>query len=160
MRDVEFVGSSHDHLRAFPQVARQRAGYQLHLVQSGQVLSDWKPMATVGPGCREARIRDAGDAYRGDAVTIKGYASVWDALEDTPGEAENLKIRSTLMQELTAHITRAGMTQSAAAQQFGVTQPRISDLMRGKIDLFSIDTLVNMLAAAGLKVDLRVRQAR
>jgi predicted XRE-type DNA-binding protein len=92
-------------------------------------------------------------------VTIKRYASVWDALEDTPGVAENLKIRSALMQELTAHITRAGMTQSETAQQFGVTQPRISDLMRGKIDLFSIDTLVNMLAAAGLQVDLRVRQA-
>lgn len=92
-------------------------------------------------------------------MTIKRYASVWDALEDTAGEAENLKIRSALMQELTAHITRAGMTQSAAAQQFGVTQPRISDLMRGKIDLFSIDTLVNMLGAAGLQVDLRVRQA-
>jgi predicted XRE-type DNA-binding protein len=92
-------------------------------------------------------------------VTIKRYASVWDALEDTAGEAENLKIRSALMQELTAHITRAGMTQSAAAKKFGVTQPRISDLMRGKIDLFSIDTLVNMLGAAGLQVDLRVRRA-
>jgi predicted XRE-type DNA-binding protein len=51
-------------------------------------------------------------------------------------DAENMKIRSALMQELSAHITNAGMTQSVAAQQFGVTQPRISDLMRGKIDLF------------------------
>jgi len=92
-------------------------------------------------------------------VTSKRYASVWDAIEDTPGQAENLKLRSALMQELTTHIIRAGMTQSAAAQQFGVTQPRISDLMRGKIDLFSIDTLVNMLPAAGLHVDLRIRQA-
>jgi predicted XRE-type DNA-binding protein len=92
-------------------------------------------------------------------VTSKRYASVWDAIEDTPGQVENLKLRSALMQELTAHITRAGMTQRAAAQQFGVTQPRISDLMRGKIDLFSIDTLVNMLPAAGLHVDLRIRQA-
>ena len=92
-------------------------------------------------------------------MTTKRYASVWDALEDTPGAAENLKIRSALMQELTAHIISAGMTQSAAAQQFGITQPRISDLMRGKIDVFSIDTLVNMFPAAGLHVDLRVRQA-
>ena len=91
-------------------------------------------------------------------MTSKRYASVWDAIEDTPGQVENLKLRSALMQELTAHITRAGMTQRAAAQQFGVTQPRISDLMRGKIDLFSIDTLVNMLPAAGLHVDLRIRQ--
>ena len=64
MKDVEFVGSSDDDLRAFPQVARQRAGYQLHLVQSGRDPSDWKSMRTVGPGCREVRIRDAGDAYR------------------------------------------------------------------------------------------------
>jgi len=64
MKDVEFVGSSDDDLRAFPQVARQRAGYQLHLLQSGQDSSDWKPMATIGPGCREIRIRAAGDAYR------------------------------------------------------------------------------------------------
>src|SRR5665647_3830548 len=52
-----------------------------------------------------------------------------------------------------------GMKQKEAAQQFGVTQPRISDLMRGKIDLFSIDTLVIMLTTAGLHVDVRVREA-
>lgn len=96
---------------------------------------------------------------QGDTVTTKRYASVWDAIEDTPAEAENLKIRSALMQQLAADITAAGMTQSAAADQFGVTQPRISDLMRGKVDLFSIDTLVNMLPVAGLHVDLRIRQA-
>ena len=64
MKDVEFIGRSDDDLRAFPQVARQRAGYQLHLVQSGQDPTDWKPMATIGSGCREVRIRDSGDAYR------------------------------------------------------------------------------------------------
>src|SRR5665647_3585571 len=63
------------------------------------------------------------------------------------------------MQELTSHITSAGMKLKEAAHQFGVTQPRISDLMRGKIDLFSIDTLVIMLTTAGLHVDVRVREA-
>jgi predicted XRE-type DNA-binding protein len=92
-------------------------------------------------------------------VTTRRYESVWDALEDTPGVAENLKIRSVLMQELTAFVTNTSLTQQEAAARFGVTQPRISDLMRGKIDLFSIDTLVNMLTAAGLHVDLRVRKA-
>ena len=92
-------------------------------------------------------------------MSAKQYESVWDALEDTPGAAENMKIRSALMQELVAHIENTGLTQSEAAQQFGVTQPRISDLMRGKVDLFSIDALVNMLTAAGLHLDLRVRQA-
>ena len=92
-------------------------------------------------------------------MTAKRYENVWDALEDTPGAAENMKIRSVLMGELVTHITGAGMTQGEAATLFGVTQPRISDLTRGKIDLFSIDALVNMLTAAGLHVDLRVREA-
>ena len=115
----------------------------------------------LGHQPRQAAVQadDRTHPSEGDTVTVKRYASVWDAIEDTPGQAENLKIRSALMQELSAHIIRAGVTQTAASQQFGVTQPRISDLMRGKIDLFSIDTLVNMLPAAGLHVDLRVRRA-
>jgi predicted XRE-type DNA-binding protein len=87
------------------------------------------------------------------------YASVWDAIEDTPGAAENMKVRSALMHELVTYIANTGMTQSQAARQFGVTQPRISDLTRGKVDLFSIDTLVNMLTAAGLQLDLHIRAA-
>jgi predicted XRE-type DNA-binding protein len=87
------------------------------------------------------------------------YASVWDAIEDTPGAAENMKVRSALMHELVTYIANTGMTQSQAARQFGVTQPRISDLTRGKVDLFSIDTLVNMLTAAGLQLDLHIRVA-
>lgn len=63
-KDLVFIGSSIDDLRSFPPVARQRCGYQLHLVQAGQDPSDWKPMPSVGPGCREIRVRDAGGAYR------------------------------------------------------------------------------------------------
>jgi predicted XRE-type DNA-binding protein len=92
-------------------------------------------------------------------MTTERHASVFDAIEESPGEAENLKIRATLMHELSSYIERSGMTQGQAARRFGVTQPRISDLTRGKIDLFSIDTLVNMLTAAGLHLDLRVREA-
>jgi predicted XRE-type DNA-binding protein len=92
-------------------------------------------------------------------MTAERYDSVWDAIEDTPGASENMKIRSALMQDLVTYINDAGMTQGEAAKRFGVTQPRISDLVRGKIDLFSIDTLVNMLAGAGLRLDLRVRNA-
>lgn len=92
-------------------------------------------------------------------MSIERHASVWDAIGESPAEAENLRIRSELMTELAAYIRRNGLTQSQAARQFGVTQPRISDLTRGKIDLFSIDSLVNMLTAAGLHLDLRVREA-
>ena len=87
------------------------------------------------------------------------FASVWDAIEDTPAQTENMKLRSALMMALKDHITRQGLSQSQAAKVFGVTQPRISDLMRGKIELFGLDTLVNMLAAAGLHVEMRVLEA-
>ncbi len=84
------------------------------------------------------------------------FASVWDAIEDTSEAAENMKLRSVLMIALKEHIARAGLSQSQAAKVFGVTQPRVSDLMRGKINLFGLDALVNMAAAAGLHIDLRI----
>lgn len=87
------------------------------------------------------------------------HASVWEAIEDTPAEVENMRLRSELMMALKAHITGAEMSQAQAAKLFGVTQPRVSDLMRGKINLFGIDALVNMAAAAGLHVEMRVREA-
>jgi predicted XRE-type DNA-binding protein len=92
-------------------------------------------------------------------MNVDRHASVWDALGEDPAQAENLRIRSSLMVELTAWIERSGLTQAQIARRFGVTQPRVSDLVRGKIDLFSIDALVNMLTAAGLRLDLRVLDA-
>ena len=87
------------------------------------------------------------------------FASVWDAIEDTPQEAENMKLRSALMTALKSHLAQTNMSQAQAAQLFGVTQPRISDLMRGKINLFGLEALVNMASAAGLHVEMRIRQA-
>jgi len=87
------------------------------------------------------------------------FSSVWDAIEDTPAEAENMKLRSVLMMELKAHIEKKGLSQVQAAKLLGVTQPRISDLMRGKIDLFAIDTLVNLASAAGMRVEMHLAQA-
>ena len=89
----------------------------------------------------------------------EAFESVWDAVEDTPEEAENMKLRSALMMALEDHIRANGWTQQEAARRLRVTQPRISDLMRGKIDLFGLDSLVNMLTAAGLRVELRVAKA-
>jgi len=87
------------------------------------------------------------------------FENVWDAIEDAPAQAENMKLRSSLMLALKDHIVQSGMSQSQAAKVFGVTQPRISDLMRGRIDLFAIDSLVNMLAAAGLRVEMNIGKA-
>ncbi|MEU2256139.1 XRE family transcriptional regulator [Nocardia xishanensis] len=87
------------------------------------------------------------------------FDSVWDAIEDTPQEAENMRLRSRLMIELTERITAKGWTQLAAAERLGVTQPRVSDLMRGKVHLFSLDALVNMVTAAGMHVEMTVKPA-
>jgi predicted XRE-type DNA-binding protein len=73
-------------------------------------------------------------------------------------EAEHLKLRSDLMIEIRKVIEARGLTQAAAAGLFGVSQPRISDLVRGKIDLFSIDTLIDMLAHAGVRVSFVVKR--
>jgi len=89
-------------------------------------------------------------------MTGERFASVWDAIEETPAQAENMKLRAALMSALDHHMRRQGWSQSEAAQRLGVTQPRVSDLRRGKIDRFSLDTLVNMAVVAGLHVDLRV----
>ena len=74
-----------------------------------------------------------------------------------PAEAANLRIRSLLMIRLRQLIKDRHLTQVAAAKVFGVTQPRLSDLVRGKIDSFSIDALVKMLARAGVAVTVTVR---
>lgn len=89
-------------------------------------------------------------------MSKKRFTNVWDAIEDAPAQAENMKLRSILMMALKDHITRSGLSQSDAAKLLGVTQPRISDLLRGKIDLFGLDTLVNMIGAAGLRVEMSV----
>ncbi len=141
-RAIVFLGSSLADLKAFPVAARRRAGFQLDLVQAGHDPDDWKPMQ--------------GMTGRGGSTR---YDSVWAAIAATPAEAENMKLRARLMMALRDHIEQQGLTQAAAAKLFGVTQPRISDLMRGRIDLFAIDTLVNMLSAAGMQVDVRIGNA-
>jgi predicted XRE-type DNA-binding protein len=67
-----------------------------------------------------------------------------------------MKLRSSLMLALKNHLLRNNISQAEATKLFGVTQPRVSDLMRGKINLFSLDALVNMAAVAGLHLEIRV----
>jgi predicted XRE-type DNA-binding protein len=92
-------------------------------------------------------------------MTDDGFASVWDAIENTPAEAENMKLRSALMMALENHIRVQQWSQTEAARRLGVTQPRISDMLRGKITLFGLDTLVNMAVGAGLHVEMRIATA-
>lgn len=84
-------------------------------------------------------------------MTTKKFASVWDAIADTPQEAASMRIRADLMTALQTWIEAKGCTQTEAASLFGVTQPRVSDLARGRISLFSTDALLDMATAAGLR---------
>jgi len=88
------------------------------------------------------------------------FSSVWDAIEDTPQQAASMRARSKLMMNLTEVIRERGMTQGDAAALFGVTQPRMSDLMRGKINLFSLDTLIDMAATAGMSPTVKVSKPK
>lgn len=84
------------------------------------------------------------------------FSSVWDALEDDPVQARNMKIRSELMSAITERIKAAGMNQQQAADKLKINQPRVSALVNGKIDQFRLDMLVNMALRLGLQVDLQV----
>ena len=84
----------------------------------------------------------------------RSSGNVFRDLGFSPDEAEYLKVRTELMANLQKVITARGLKQAEAAELLGVTQPRISDLMRGRIDLFSIDTLIDMLARLGVRAKL------
>jgi predicted XRE-type DNA-binding protein len=92
-------------------------------------------------------------------VTVPGE-NVFEDLGFAPEEAENLKIRSMLMIAIRNLVEDRGLKQTEAAELFGTTQPRVSDVMRGKIDEFTIDSLVNMLSRAGVRVELHLAQGR
>lgn len=92
-------------------------------------------------------------------MTVRARRSTGNVFRDlgfSEDEAENLKIRADLMIELTKLIEAQELTQAAAAELLGVTQPRVSDLMRGKIDRFSVDSLIEMLGHAGACVSVVV----
>ena len=93
------------------------------------------------------------------ATKARHGTDVFSDLGFSTAEAENLRIRSAMMRALVSYIRKSELTQARAATALGVSQPRISDLMRGKIHLFSIDNLVILLAAAGLRVDLKIKKA-
>lgn len=82
--------------------------------------------------------------------------SVWDVLVDLPEEAENLRVRSQLMRAIKQVVNDWDISQKEAAQRLHITQPRLNDLLKGKIDKFSLDALVNMLASANLKIEIHV----
>lgn len=89
----------------------------------------------------------------------KAYASVWDALADSPAEAANLRARADLMRQIAADVEKLRCTQAEAARRCGITQPRMNDLLRGRVSRFSLDALVNIATSLGRKVRLELEGA-
>ena len=89
----------------------------------------------------------------------KAFSSVWDAIADTPEQAANLQARAELMRQIAAIIKAKDWKQADAAIHCGVTQPRINDLLRGRVSRFSLDALVNIATALGRRVHVELEVA-
>ena len=87
------------------------------------------------------------------------YTSVWDAITDIPEEAANLRLRAELMDKITELIQQNGWPQLEAPKRCSVTQPRINELLRGRISRFSLDALVNIAAHLGQRVHVELEAA-
>jgi predicted XRE-type DNA-binding protein len=92
-------------------------------------------------------------------MKARTYVNVWDALEDDPEDAANMTMRSNVMTAINETVRGWNTTQARAARRLGITQPRLNDLLRGKINKFSLDTLLTLATRAGLKVKIDVRSA-
>lgn len=90
---------------------------------------------------------------------VETFSSVWDAVADTAEQAANLQARAELMRQIAAIIKAADWTQAEAAVHCRVTQPRINDLLRGRVSRFSLDALVNIATALGRRVHLELEAA-
>lgn len=88
----------------------------------------------------------------------QSFENVWDALEDTPAEAANMTMRSDLLIAIQRQVEGWGVTQAEAARRIAVTQPRLNDLLRGRIANFSLDALINLANQAGLAVRLDIEE--
>lgn len=89
----------------------------------------------------------------------ESFGSVWDAIADTPKQAANPRARAELMRQIAAIIKVNKWKQAEAAQHCGVTQPRVNDLLRGRVSRLSLDALVNIATALGRRVHLELELA-
>jgi predicted XRE-type DNA-binding protein len=87
------------------------------------------------------------------------FANVWDAIVDSPAESASLELRYQLMEKISGIVKQNGWTQAEAAKRCGVSQPRINDLLRGRIARFSVDALVNIASALGSRIRLTLEDA-
>jgi predicted XRE-type DNA-binding protein len=115
--------------------------------------------AVHGSRISSSRRSDIVKCFRSEFVKKRQTEDIFEQLGFDRNQAANLALRSEMMDTLIGEIEKKGLTQTQAAKALGVSQPRISDLMRGKMHLFSIDTLITLLSALGLRVEMKVRRA-
>ncbi len=92
-------------------------------------------------------------------MRARTFANVWDALEKDPEQAANLTMRSEVMIAINKVVHDWNTTQARAARRLGITQPRLNDLLRGRINKFSLDTLLTLAARAGMRIKINLRPA-
>ena len=160
MKPLVLLGASRDDLLAMPRVVRHGIGVERWRVQFGALPSDFKPMPAVGPGAqpndRSQVVSRKNDPRRSDARRIKGSGDVFLDLGFDPAEAKVMALRAEVMLRLEQHLQMKGWTQSEAARRLGISQPRVSRLIRGKWQDFSLDMLLTLAARAGLEPELRL----
>jgi predicted XRE-type DNA-binding protein len=114
---------------------------------------DGKPR--LGSGDRQIAANPQGDEKM-TKEPVQTFASVWDALEETPEESAHMRLRSELMMAVHGVVEGWKLTQAKSAKRLGVTQPRLNDLLRGRISRFSLDSLVGLAERAGLVVHMEI----
>jgi predicted XRE-type DNA-binding protein len=147
MRPVRFLGDSLKSLSPTIQADARRAEavYVLHAFHKKTQATPKKDLDIAKKAFRAAFGRT-------DMSKPDSYQSVWDAIADTPEQTANLRTRAELMQKIAALLKEHDWTQAEAASRCGVTQPRINDLLRGRVSRFSLDALVNIATSLGCRV--------
>ena len=92
-------------------------------------------------------------------MKVESFDNIWDAIADTAGESANMQAKTELMRQIAAIVKKNGWKQVEAAQHCGITQPRLNDMLRGRISRFSLDALVNIAASIGQRVHIELEAA-
>ena len=155
------IGKGVQEIRVWDETGTFRVVYTARLADAVWVLHAFqkKSQARAKRDIETAQSRYAELTERRQMTDIQSFDSVWDAIADTPQEAANLRARSDLMRQIAAIIKQSGWTQAVAATRCGVTQPRINDLLRGRVSRFSLDALVNIATALGRRVNVELEVA-
>ena len=155
------IGRGVEEIRVWDDQGTYRVIYTAKMRDSVYVLHAFqkKTRTTTFREIAIARKRFLENYERHSMTKPRAFTSVWDAIADTPDEAANLRARAELMQQIAAIIKTNGWKQTEAAAHCGVTQPRMNDLLRGRVSRFSLDALVTIATALGQRVRIELDAA-